>query len=260
MTHLKRLLMSAAITCMALRLDAPAHAQDVGADGTFPPPETGWEFDAAVYLWGAGLGGEVSDGDALELSLGTILENLNAGGMATLAARNGKWTLFSDLIYLNLGDKKDGSVTIGRDTVDTYVDLQVKGFITTTGIGYSIFDNPDTELSVLGGVRFLKFKTDTKLELGGLDRRVKSDPSLTDGVIGLRGQSNLSGNWYADYCADVGTGDSDLTWQAAVGLGYRFEKLDIAFGHRYLRWDLDSSSDLSDLTIKGPYAGLKFVF
>ncbi len=66
MTHLKRLLTSVAITCMALQLVAPAHAQDVGADGTFPPLETGWEFGAAVYLWGAALGGDLSDGEALE--------------------------------------------------------------------------------------------------------------------------------------------------------------------------------------------------
>ena len=63
---------------------------------------------------------------------------------------------------------------------------------------------------------------------------------------------------------DVGTGDTDLTWQALASLGYQFEHLDLVFGYRYLDWDFDENDPggktFADLDFNGPYAGVKFTF
>ena len=61
------------------------------------------------------------------------------------------------------------------------------------------------------------------------------------------------------YCTTRGTGDSDYTWQASTGLNYRFKKVDATFGYRYLTWESDGGS-IDDITIKGPFAGVKFFF
>jgi len=62
------------------------------------------------------------------------------------------------------------------------------------------------------------------------------------------------------YNADVGTGQSDLTWQAQLGVGYKFKYADVLLTYRYLDYEFDSDSALDDLTVKGPQLGAKFYF
>jgi hypothetical protein len=57
-----------------------------------------------------------------------------------------------------------------------------------------------------------------------------------------------------------GTGDSDVTWQTTAGVGYRFDKFEIAAAYRYMKWEFDDDSVLDDLEIKGPLVGARFVF
>ena len=65
---------------------------------------------------------------------------------------------------------------------------------------------------------------------------------------------------YMPLYLDIGTGNSDLTWQAAGGLGYRFGLCDLVAGYRYLSWDFKDSSPIKDMNLSGPYIGLKFIF
>ena len=37
----------------------------------------------------------------------------------------------------------------------------------------------------------------------------------------------LNEKWYLPLYDDIGTGDSDLTWQLGAGIGYRFDKLNV---------------------------------
>ena len=55
-------------------------------------------------------------------------------------------------------------------------------------------------------------------------------------------------------------GDPDLTWQAFVGVGYRFRSFDLILGYRYLDWDLGSGVPISDLNVKGPMLGVRVEF
>ncbi len=59
---------------------------------------------------------------------------------------------------------------------------------------------------------------------------------------------------------DVGTGDSDLTWQALAAVNYRFEKVGVVVGYRYLDYDFDDSDVFDDLNLSGPFVGVKFRF
>ncbi len=76
----------------------------------------------------------------------------------------------------------------------------------------------------------------------------------------MRGVINLNEQWYVPYYADIGTGDSDLTWQALAGIGYRFSWGDIKLVYRYLSYDMDDDKLLKDLDLSGPALGVVFRF
>jgi hypothetical protein len=71
---------------------------------------------------------------------------------------------------------------------------------------------------------------------------------------------NLTEKWYLPFYADIGTGQSKLTWQALGGIGYRFKWFDFTVAYRYLSWDFGGGAPLDDLQIYGPYAGFIFHF
>ncbi len=93
-------------------------------------------------------------------------------------------------------------------------------------------------------------------------RQVKSSASghVWDGIVGVRGQVNLSDKWYLPYHMDMGTGDTDFTWQVLGGIGYRFRKVDAQVGYRYLDWDFDDNDVFNDINMKGLYGGVRFRF
>jgi hypothetical protein len=81
-----------------------------------------------------------------------------------------------------------------------------------------------------------------------------------DAVIGVRGYLNLDDKWYLPYHLDIGTGQSDLTWQASAGLAYRFDWGDVSLQYRHIDWQFDSSSRLDNMNFSGPLLAAKFQF
>ena len=59
---------------------------------------------------------------------------------------------------------------------------------------------------------------------------------------------------------DVGTGDSDLTWQAMLGAGYAFDWGDLVAVWRYLDYDMPSGDLVENLDANGPAIGVTFKF
>ena len=86
-------------------------------------------------------------------------------------------------------------------------------------------------------------------ELGGTGQGLFVEPEVT-----------LADNWYAPYYLDVGTGDSDFTWQIAAGVGYRFDWGEVNLRYRYMDWDFKSGSALDNLNHRGPQLGARFYF
>ena len=219
--------------------------------------EDRWQWSAAAYFWGASMGGTTAGGADLDVGLSTILDSLDFGAMGTLNARKGKLSYFADLIYLDLGDQANTTVP-----VPVSADIDLKGWISTAGVGYQIYDQSGTRLEVLGGARLLKFDSDINITAAGRNTRLGSSDPNWDAIVGLRGSTDLSDKWYMNYYADIGTGESDFTWQALVGVNYRMKKADITAGYRYLSWDFGqkSYSGFSDLNLSGFYLGAKFDF
>ena len=100
-----------------------AVAQPVAAE---PSPEAGrWEFAGEVYLWGAGIGGTSSTGDDVDIDFGDLIDNLDFAFMGKLAARRDRWTVFADLVYLDVEDGINTTANIVGRPAKTGIDLEL---------------------------------------------------------------------------------------------------------------------------------------
>lgn len=221
-----------------------------------------WEFGAQIYLWGAGIGVTTSEGDDIDISFSDLMSNLDMALMTTLVARKDKWTLFADIIYLDVSGTKTHSTAniIGRPT-KVKVEVGMEAWVVTTAGAYEVMQTETTRLDLVGGVRYFWLKMPLKFDIGDhISEKTSPSGHVWDGIVGMKGNTRLNEKWYLSYYLDVGTGDSDLTWQAAAGFNYKFKKLDAVFGYRYLAWDFDDNDAFDDINLSGPYAGVKFRF
>jgi hypothetical protein len=92
----------------------------------------------------------------------------------------------------------------------------------------------------------------------------EKDLDLNDAFIGVNGRYAFGNGdrWTLRYYADIGTGESDMTWQALLGLAYGFRWGDLFVAYRHLDYDIGDVSGLNDLTISlsGPTFGATFRF
>ena len=61
-----------------------------------------WQYSAAIYLWGADIGGKTIGGSEVEVGFSDLLDNLEMAFMGAFAARKNNWSLLTDIIYLDL--------------------------------------------------------------------------------------------------------------------------------------------------------------
>ncbi|MBG7600918.1 MAG: hypothetical protein IZT60_00020 [Gammaproteobacteria bacterium] len=227
-----------------------------------------WEYNASIYMWMPGMKGETNSGADFDIDFGTLLDNLKMTFMGAFEARNGDWSLFTDVIYLNLGGSKSGSVTgdgpfglhRGRD-----INIGLKNWIITLAGGYNIVDSEKSRLDIIAGTRYFYIDLDLglKIDVGPVrifDRSVSVSDHVWDAIIGVKGHVNIDANWYLPYYFDIGAGGSDLTLQAMAGVGYKFDWGDVLLTYRYLHYDYDSDFPLANLDVSGPLLGAKFRF
>jgi hypothetical protein len=199
-----------------------------------------WQFNATIYAWLPSINMDLSfptgGGSSADVTASDILDALNFTFMGALGAQKGKWGLWTDVIYLDLGSstKQTRDLEVGGVPLPVGVtgkaDLNLTAWLWTTVGTYRVVDHPNYQMDVLAGARMLNVSTDLKWSLTGdlgdppiIDTSGKSDLSdtLWDGVVGLRGRAEFGDDhkWFVPYYFDIGTGDSDLTWQAIGGIG-----------------------------------------
>ena len=238
-----------------------------------------WKFNAIIYGYFPDIGGKSTfpqrtGGTSIDIDASTIIDNLKFVFMGTFEAQKGRWGFFTDLMYLDVGGSKSQTrdVTIGRVQlpigVTADLDLDIKGTIWTLAGSYRISTDPTVPFDILAGARLL----DVKQTLGwnfsaelGPNEPVRSGSSEIkennwDAIIGVKGRLVFGSNreWFVPYYVDVGTGDSDLTWQAFAALGYSFRWGDVIAGWRYLDYKFKSGAKLEDANLNGPLIGVAF--
>lgn len=224
----------------------PANAQDQE-----------WDFRGFVYLWAPELSGSTVTGQEMNLGFSDIVDNLDFGLMGALEANRGPLSLMGDFQYLNLSMGQNASVGPG---IPANADADVSGFVFSGTAGYDFLHQRSGQLVAFGGFRYLDMDTTANLSTAGGSQRVSGSITNVDAIVGVRGFQPLADKWRLSYMADIGTGDSDLTWQAGVTFDYRINNWDLSFGYRHLDWNISNSNVLTDLTFSGPIVGAKIPF
>ena len=248
-----------------------------------------WQFSLKPYIWLPYIDGNLKYLTTPTGSSGTpqvsagptdIFANFNYGILLGSELRKNKWSLFSDLIYMNLtaGSSKVDAINFGGTIVnagvDTGTEVDFQEFMTTTVGGYQIIDEDNHKMDLIAGFRYLWVEAELKWSLaatvtgpmgGGQtfarSGTIEEDKHVWNGVGGVRGKVKLGdSNWYIPYHADIGAGDSELTWQLFSALGYSWEKWDVAVGYRHLVFEADDDSLIDDITISGPILGASYNF
>ncbi|WP_295883739.1 hypothetical protein [uncultured Thiohalocapsa sp.] len=263
----------------ALCMGAGVHlaAADTGA--------TDWQFQATPYLWlpAVDASAQISvrslrnaNGDELgPVSISTdlgprdYLENLNMAVMAMGEARKGPWSVYTDVLYTSFAQSQTTlrRVSGPRGNLDADISRKARTDLSTTAwtlaAGYRVVERPTFDLDLMAGFRYLSITSDLELTLLGEDGRflrqpkVSLDQDLWDGIIGARGHILFPGSdWYVPYYADIGTAGSNWTWQAMLGLGYRFDWGEVTLAYRAIGYELDTND--MDLTLHGPGLGIGF--
>jgi len=230
-----------------------AHAQETDADDR-------WRFNAAFYLWGAGIDGTTRRGNEIDVGFDDIISNLDMAFMGAFEARKSKWSLGVDVVYLDVSADKAG--TIGASSIPANADVDVTGWVVNFQGARKVLDAERATVRILAGARYLDMDSTLKLRLGasGPAPTAKQSASVWDGVIGVKGNVNVTQKWYLPYYLDVGTGQSDLTWQGVGGVGYRFNWGNVILVYRHIYWDFKSDSPLKNTSFSGPALGTVFKF
>jgi hypothetical protein len=228
-----------------------------------------WRYAASLYFFAPAVKGSTAAGSDIDVSFDTLISNLNMTFMGAFEARKGRWSALADVLYLNVGANGGAEVPLtgprGQPLgIKADASLKLRGWVLGAVGGYNVYDTSQGSVDMIAGLRYLEMKASFGLDLQGrrLGRAIESDASgvVWDGIVGVKGRANLSGAWFLPFYLDVGTGDSDLTWQAAGGVGYRFDWGDVDLTYRYMAWDLGSNSALDDVSLSGPQLTASFRF
>ena len=233
-----------------------------------PPAAEEWQHSVDIYLWGAAVGGETNSGTGVDVSFGDLLDNLEFSAMGAYQVRKGKWSVMADVIYLDVSNTE--TVELGGDflTVPAEVDVGLTSWVVHAGGAYRFYEgNGGTMAGLTFGARYLDMSTDI---LVAFDSRIPElDPeipiSASEGVLdvfaGLHGVVSLGERWYLPWAANVGTGDSDISWSALLGVGYRAsERWNAVLSYRHQAWEFDNTAIIGDLEFSGPMLGAVFHF
>ncbi|MGB5831334.1 MAG: hypothetical protein WBG92_05015 [Thiohalocapsa sp.] len=243
-----------------------------------------WSFTLEPYLWlpNANLsvdttvtglpgpsGGKTRSVDvSAETDPGNYLSNLNMAVMLIGEARKGDWSLFTDIIYVDFGDQDsrvrgvaDPGGGLSADGV-RHVDIDLSTTVWTLAGGYRVAKSSAANLDLFAGFRYLVMDSSLALTVqDGNGRLVRSksasmNEQAWDGIVGARGRLSLNDRWFMPYYADIGAGDSNWTWQAMLGLGYKFSWGDTILAVRSLSYSFDDND--VDLRMTGPALGVAF--
>jgi len=263
-THESKVLLAAALAAPMVFASFPALAQAT----------ENWRFEGSVNVWLPDISGRAgfpltgASGEAT-VDAKTILENLKMTFMGSLEASKGQWGLFTDVLYMDIGDSRSGfrQLSIGGVPLpagaNASADYDLKGWVWTLGGTWHALTGPAATLDIIAGARLLDIEQTLTWEITGNvgpipvpGRAGTSEVGLSnwDGIVGVKGRLALSADrkWFAPYYLDVGTGESKLTWQAMGGVGYSFRWGDVVAAWRYIDYDMKSGNRVESLTFNGP--------
>ena len=264
-----------ATSCMLLVGMATALSPVVAQEQATEEP---WKWEASIYGWFPAIGGSTSfpsggGGSSIDVTAQDVINALKMVFMGELEARKGKWGAWTDLVYADLGASKDGTrnFTVGHQpvSVNANLGLDVKSTVWSLAGIYNLASTPENTTDLLFGARLLDMKqtltwslsTDIP-QLPGRSGSASVNPSDWDAIVGIKGRYYLGEErkWFLPYYADVGGGQSKLTWQINAGVGYKFDWGSVFATYRYLDYQFKSGNPVQSMHMNGGLLGVAFQF
>jgi hypothetical protein len=239
-----------------------------------------WEFGVSLYGWFSTVKGSTafppppaSVGSDFTVDPADMIDSLKFTFMGAFEARKGRWGGFTDLLYADVGDTKSQTrdFLIGQRQVPADVTGKVafdaKSYAWTLAGEYRAVAEPGLEVDMLLGARMVEAEQVVDFSLSGNiasialpDRSGNRQVSMThwDGIVGVKGRLSFGAHrsWFAPYYADIGAGESDLTYQLMAGIGYSFKWGELVAQWRYLKYDTDGP--IGSLSFGGPAMAVNF--
>lgn len=217
-----------------------------------------WGFTLApLFLWGVSIDGTSQLGpveEPLDLDFtDDVLENLGAVFTVHFEANKNDLVLFAEYQYV---DMEPGASISGGVSLDIDFRVQTAEF----GAGYRVATWGNTEVEPILGTRWSYQKLETEISTG--TELIEATEDWWDVFGGVRLWTYFNDQWTLLSRFDIGAGDSDFVWNAALSLDYRFNDWgSVFFGYRWLDYDYDSGSGKEtyayDALQQGPLAGLQ---
>ncbi|HSJ02271.1 MAG TPA: outer membrane beta-barrel protein [Verrucomicrobium sp.] len=228
-----------------------------------PPEDDGWYFTVAVYSWLSAVDGTTGIGPlsvSADTSVADALDELDFTYMSYFEVGKGRWSVGLDGIYAKLSDDNNFSLGPVRGSAD----IEQEQATITARLQYTIHKSEACKVDLFAGVRWTYIDVDTDINTNlGPGRTFGITRDWFDPIVGFRSTADLGGKWYLQVMADIGGFgvESDLTWQALAGFGYRFTKhVNGLIGYRALSVDYDKDGFKLDTTSYGPILGLSYTF
>ena len=191
-----------------------------------------WKWQASIYLYMPTIDGsttfpQAGAGSNVSLDADTIIDNLKMTFMGSLEAHKGQWGMFTDVVYMDLGNTKSGTrdISIGGAALpagaSANVSYDLKGWAWTLAGLWRVSSDPASTLDVVAGARLFDMKQTLGWEvtgniaaipLPGRGGNSEAEISNWDAIVGVKGRFAFgeSRKWFVPYYADIGTGESNL--------------------------------------------------
>ncbi|ESQ75147.1 hypothetical protein [Asticcacaulis sp. AC402] len=225
-----------------------------------------WDYTATLYGWFPGVSSEIVTPVGVvegEAEFEEILETLDIAFLGAFEARKDRLSLIGDVQYFDIGVETEPPVGLPYSEAEIDSKLALASAYAT----YAVVDTEDLRLDVGGGLRYLDLSIDTHLAGQGStpDATFNNEGGWADVLVAARITKAFNDNWYGVAYADVGgfgLGDSsDLTWQVAGSLGYRFDdRWSMIGGYRHMSIErVFGNADVKS-EVSGPFLGLQAKF
>jgi len=241
-----------------------------------------WQFNATIYGWVPTIDAKVNfPGDRgstdIHASKHDVLSGLKMTFQGALDIHKGRWGVFNDLVYVNLGGVKSqtNDFVVGNaqipSTASANVTLDLKALVWTVAGEYRLAAGSGWTVDLLGGARMLQMKPTVgysitgnlgPVAIQGREGSKQVDKTVWDGIIGAKGRYAFGDDnrWFLPFYVDVGTGQSQLTWQVSGGVGYAYNWGSVFATWRYLDYHSQSGKTLDNITMSGPMLAVSWQF
>ena len=223
--------------------------------------ESQWAYDLSFNLWlsDTAVSTDTPFGKVdAELSFSDAIQDLDFAFMGTFQARNGPWSVLTDLLYFNL--TADAPTPLGA----LYSEVSTGSKITVLSgyLAYRVHEEPTFAVDLGVGLRGFWADLDTSLVGASAPTQTFSQTkNWVDPIVAARIRMAFSDDWFGTLMLDAGgTGDSS-TWQALATVGYRLnDSWTLQGGYRYLQSEWDTDNGQSSLESSGPILGVAYRF